>query len=454
MRKCIIQNDSADDCIATAARLRDAGKRIGHVAIPDLDASLRERRLALADIETVFGTSGTFVNVLHKWDSADQVTGEPPFVGEPVVLDWASVRDWPFERDSFLIFADYCGPSRLLSPREVLKAQIERAARAGFAVRASLEFEFHVLKETAETLRAKGFESVDFFAVDNRCWSSQSAAIHGDYIASLEEVVLEAGIGMFGLGLELGPGCFEATLRATGPLKAADDAVLFKTLTKAHARRSGMTASFMAQLGANFPGLSGHVHLSFCDKKTGAPLFHDASDSGNMSGTMRHAVAGLVDLAPELLALVAHTVNAYRRLTPGNWAPKTATWAVQNYAAAVRAVPAPEALARLEFRLPAADTNPYLAIATALGAALHGIENATGLPPPLVRGGPDETPEGVPPLPRSLAEAAERLDGSQAARAMFGNTFIDHFVATRIHEEVQLRRHVSAGERERYIEVV
>ena len=97
-----------------------------------------------------------------------------------------------------------------------------------------------------------------------------------------------------------------------------------------------------------------------------------------MGTTMRQAVAGVVGLTGDLTAMVAHTVNAYRRLAPGNWAPKTATWAVENYAAAVRAVPAPEDQARIEFRLPGADTNPYLAIAATLGAALHGIERGYG----------------------------------------------------------------------------
>ncbi|MDE0047283.1 MAG: glutamine synthetase, partial [bacterium] len=437
------------------SRLREAGKRIGHVVIPDLDASLRGRRLRLDDIATTFETSGTFVNVLHKWDTAEQVTGSPPFVGEPVVLDWTSVRDWPFEQDSFIVFADYDGPSRALSPRQVLATQVARAADAGYAVRAAMEFEFHVLKETAESLRMNGFgDPVELFAADNRCWGSQSAAIHSDYVTSLESLVCEAGIDLFSLGLELGPGCFEATLQAGDPLKAADDAVLFKTLTKAHARRQGMTASFMAQLGASHPGLSGHVHLSLADSATGKALFHDAAAADAMSATMRQAVAGVVGLTGDFTAMVAHTVNAYRRLAPGNWAPKTATWAVENYAAAVRALAPPENQARIEFRLPGADTNPYLAIAATLGAALHGIKRNMDLPAPITGGGPDDTPPGVPRLARSLAEAAERLDASKAARAIFGDTFIDHFVATRFHEDARLRRHVSAGERERYLEVV
>ncbi len=437
------------------SRLREAGKRIGHVVVPDLDASLRGRRLRLDDIATAFGTCGTFVNVLHKWDTAERITGSPPFVGEPVSLDWTSVRDWPFEHDSFIVFADYDGPSRALSPRHLLAAQIDRAAAAGYAVRAAMEFEFHVLKETAESLRTNGFgDDTGLFAADNRFWSTQSAAIHSDYVRSLDSLACEAGIDLFSLGLELGPGCFEATLRAGDPLKAADDAALFKTLAKAHARRQGMTASFMAQLGASHPGLSGHVHLSLCDSATGRTLFHDAGAGDAMSTTMRQAIAGVVGLTGDLTAMVAHTVNAYRRLAPGNWAPRTATWAIENYAAAVRAVPAPDEQARIEFRLPGADTNPYLAMAATLGAALHGIDAGMDLPAPMTGGGPDDTPPGVPRLARSLIEAAECLDASKAARAIFGDTFIDHFVATRVHEDEQLRRHVSAGERERYLEVV
>jgi len=430
------------------------GIRIVHVAIPDLDASLRERRLALGDVETAFGPGGTFVNVIHKWDTGESVYGAAPFVGEAMALDWASARDYPFEPDAALVFADYAGPSAALSPRELLKAQVARAAKMGFSVKAALEFEFHMLDESAQTLRAKGYENVDTFAVDNRCWSSQSAAIYGDVVADLEKVMQTAGVGLFGLGLELGPGCFEATLRATDPLRAADDAVLFKTFTKTFARRQGLTATFMAQLGANFSGLSGHVHLSLADAASGKPLFHDPRASDGMSQTMRRAIAGIVGLAPEALALAAHTVNAYRRLTPGNWAPRTATWAVQNYAAAVRAVPAPADLARLEFRLPASDTNPYLAIALTLGAALEGIRTKATLPPPIEKGGPDETPSGLPGLPHDLLEATERLDASRTARAIYGDTFIDHFVASRRHEEAMLRKHVSAFERARYIEAV
>ena len=116
--------------------------------------------------------------------------------------------------------------------------------------------------------------------------------------------------------------------------------------------------------------------------------------------------------------------------------------------------PSPAQWARLEFRLPASDTNPYLALALTLGAALEGIRTKAKLPPPIEKGGPDETPEGLPGLPHDLLEAADRLDASATARAIFGDTFIDYFVASRRHEEAVLRKHVSAFERARYIEAV
>lgn len=442
---------AADDLIGD---LTKNGVTTAHVGIFDLDGALRERRLALTDLAPYLDGGGTFVNVLHQWDTAESVHGSGPFVGEAIAIDPASARRYPFEPDAALLIADFTGPSGALSPRNLLRGLVERAAAAGYAVRCSLEFEFIVLDETAESIRAKGYDDLTPFAPDNRCWAGQSAAIYSDFVRELQELLEAADIGLYGLGLELGPGCFEATLGASDPLKAADDAALFKTFTKAFCRQRGLTASFMAQLSADYPGLGGHVHLSLADAKTAKGVFHDGGDGQRMSPTMRSFIAGLIELAPDSLALCCHTVNAYRRLTPGNWAPRTATWAVQDYSVAVRAVPEPQDVARLEFRLPAADTNPFLALAMVLGAGLYGIEKKTALPPAVEGHGPGSDPEGAPALPHDLLEAADRLDKCAAAREIFGNPFIDHFVATRRHEEAALRKHVSAFERARYIEAV
>ena len=166
---------------------------------------------------------------------------------------------------------------------------------------------------------------------------------------------------------------------------------------------------------------------------------------------MGHFIGGLVTQLPDLVAMCCHTANAYRRMVPGNWAPRTACWAEQNYRAAIRAVVESGDADRIEFRIPGADTNPFLALALTLGAGLWGIENAVEPPPPV-----EDDPFAAehPPLPRTLYDAAERIEGSAVARGLFGDAFIDHFAASRKREDDLCRREVSAFERARYIELV
>lgn len=436
------------------ARLKADRRDIVHAGIFDIFGTFRERRLAIDDLARVYGPGGTFVNVLPLWDAGESVFDAGPFVGEAVAIDPGSARPYPFEADAALVIADYAGRSAGLSPRNLLKAQIDRAARLGFGVRAALEFEFFVLEEDAASLRETGFTRLAAFAKDNRCWAGESAAGYAGFVRELRETLAAGDVKLLSLGLELGPGCFEATLREQEPLRAADDAAAFKMFTKAFCRRRGLTAAFMAQLAAELAGLSGHIHLSLHDRSSGRPLFPDANGPDGMSTLFRHFVGGLVALAPEALALTHHNVNSYRRHAPGNWAPKTASWAVQNYSVGVRVVPAPEDAARLEYRLPGADVNPYLGLAFVLGAGLWGIEHAVEPPPPFLGGGPNEMPKADVALPHDLFEAAERLAASQAAREIFGAPFIDHYARVCRVEEGALRRATGAPERARYLEVV
>ncbi len=425
-----------------------------HVGIFDLDAAFREQRLSRDQVRTALAGRYSFCNVLHKWDTGEAVYAAPPFVDEAVRIDPASLRRYPFEANAALFVADYAGPSRALSPREVLKAQLARADDMGFAVRAALEFEFIVLDESARSLRDKGYRDLVPYAEDNRCWSGTTAATNADFVADLEDMVATLGIPLHRLGMELGPGCFEATLGARDALAAADDAALFKVYTKAFCRRRDLTASFMAQLSTDFPGLSGHVHLSLVDKATGDPVFHDPADPRGMSQVLRGFVGGLVTRLPDCLALCSHTVNAYRRMVPGNWSPRSPTWGVGNYTAAVRVVAADPETARIEFRVPAADTNPFLALALAVGAGLRGVEGRVEPPEPVDGDAREVVPDGLRPLPRNLLEASERLAASDEARALFSDAFIDYFVRSRRREIEVADRHVSAFERARYIEVV
>lgn len=432
--------------------LTERGVSTVHLVLQDLDGGLRERRIRLADLERTIGKGSSFCDVLYQWDVGDSVFTPGPFVGEAIAADNASLRGYPFEPHAAWVMADFAGPSAAVSPRRVLQTQIERAAAMGLEVRAGFEFEWLLYSETAESLRAKSWGPMTPFAPDNRCWDAISAAINAELIAEHQAVLDGADIPLVGLGMELGAGCLEASLGTTGALAAADNAAFFKAATKAFYRRKGLSACFMAQPDMGAPGLSGHIHLSLVDR-TGRELFRGPSTS-EPTEDARHFMGGVLSLLPELAALPLHTVNAWRRLSPGNWAPRTATWSVQNYSTGIRAVLGDHAGARLEFRIPGADVHPHLGLAMFLAAGLTGLEEKREAPPPVTGDGRLEPPAGTPPLPRDLHAAAEALSASTTARRLFGDAFVERFAASRFHEFDSLRRAVSAAERARYFEAV
>ncbi len=216
-----------------------------------------------------------------------------------------------------------------------------------------------------------------------------------------------------------------------------------------------MMATFMAKWSKDWPGQSGHIHTSLTRKSDGKAAFHDAAKPHNMSDEMRWYVGGQQKLMPELLAMVACTVNSYSRLIPGFWAPTTATWGVENRTCALRVIPGGASSQRVEYRIAAADINPYLALAVAIGSGLYGIENkiepdADGRRQRLRQEIPEE-PLAAAHADRSVRVAAEK---SKAGRALFGDDFVEHFAASREWEDREFRRAITDWELARYFEII
>jgi glutamine synthetase len=434
-----------------AQALSEADASIVHVGIFDLFGIFRQRRFRKDDLLAT-AEDARFVNCLPEWDCLDHLFGDGPFVSEPIAFDPDSVRPFPFEPAAAYLVAEFAGPSASYAPREILRTQIERVKKLGIEVRAGFEFEFIVLEETAQSLRAKNFDSLEAAWPDNRCWSGHITAMRTDFVRDAEQTLEKADVPLYLMGGEFGPGTFEATLRSRQALRAADDAAYFRQFVRTVARRQNRTASFMAQLGADYPGIGGHVNVSLHEAGTGRNLFAGSDGPDSMSPMARHFIAGMIEVVPQAFPLCAHSVNAYRRLALGSWAPKTVSWAPWNYAAAVRTVPAPARSARLEFRLPGADCNVHLSLALMLAAGLHGIELKLEPPPPIERGGPNEVPSGVPQLPHDLYEATKRFEASALARSLFGDKFVDRFAKACFVEDSALQKAVSVEERKRYLE--
>lgn len=435
------------------AALQEINARSVHIGMVDPEGEFRDKLVSAEKAIKLGQTGYPFCEVLYFWDIAEKAYKDGAFIDRPARLFADSVRKYPFAADTALCLADFTGDFGRRSPRNVCMALLAEAADMGFDVLSAFEFEFFVFDETPETLRSKGFRDLTHFAPGNRTYSLQTSALHGELLEGLDETMTTMGIGLDAIHTELGPGCFEAPLAYSRGMKSPDDAMLFKNFTRAYFSRNDLTVSFMSKLSPALSGQSGHLHVSLRDAE-GNPVFSDPGAPDGLSRTARHFIGGLVKLMPELLAMCASSVNAYKRLVPGAWAPTSSNWGVQNRTAAVRVInDVPEAT-RIEFRVPSADTNPYLALALCLGAGLHGIRNA--IEP---ASGSDENFYAVKPVaetafPRDLGEAAARLDRSLVARDIFGADFIDSFVGARKFEYAEYQKHVSEWEIRRYLGVV
>jgi glutamine synthetase len=195
------------------------------------------------------------------------------------------------------------------------------------------------------------------------------------------------------------------------------------------------------------------VHQSIWDAEGKNNLFFDAQDSNNMSPLMKSFVAGQLLCLPEILPLIAPTINSYKRLVEGAWAPTTLTWGVDNRTVALRALTGGNKSCRLETRVVGADTNPYLAIAACLAAGLYGIKHNLELKQPATLGN-GYADESNGRLSKNLNEATHKMKESKIANELLGESFVNHFAQTREWEWREFSKKVTDWELKRYFEII
>jgi glutamine synthetase len=450
-----------DDVRGVARYLDEQGIAHHKVGVFDIDGILRgkylERGKFLSSLEKGMG----FCDVVLGWDSGDvlydnvKVSGwHTGYRDAPVELDVSTMRLMPFEPGTVFVLGGFAGPGYgEVCPRAVLRRTIEKANAMGFTPFAALEYEFFVFDETPYSAREKGYRNLRPFTPGMFGYSVLRSTVHHELYHELLTSMAAFDCAIEGLHTETGPGVIEAAIGVDHALRAADKGALFKTFTKALMQRHGLMATFMAKWSAQYPGQSGHVHVSLYDREAKVNRFHAEGGDG-MSETMRHFLAGQVKYMPDVLPMVCSTINAYRRMVPGMWAPTSSNWGVENRTTAVRAIPAGPKGTRSEYRIGPADANPYLALAAALGTGLRGIEEKLPLPP-AVEGNAYTAPgECSVPLPTTLATAADRFAASTVARDLYGDTFVDHFAATRHWEDREHRKYVTDYDLQRYFEII
>lgn len=438
-------------------------RNLSHVKMGafDADGILRGKYLGRDKFFGALDSGAGFCDVVLGWDSNDQLYDNVTYTGwhtaypdAPIRIVPDTCRDLPLENGMLFFLAEFAQKAEAICPRGVLRRVVEKARAMGFEPKSALEYEFFVFEETPHSVREKHYRNLKPISPGFFGYSVLRNSVHAEFYRDLLALCEGMDMGLEGLHTETGAGVLEAAIRVDDSLASADKAALFKTFTKVLAQRRGWMASFMAKWSKDWPGCGGHIHVSLWDKKKGSSAFFDDKDPHRMSKTMRHFVAGQQALMPELLAMVAPTVNSYRRLIPGFWAPTSATWGVENRTTALRVIPGSAKSQRVEYRVAAADGNPYLTLSAALASGLWGVENKLELGAPIVGNAYDKKHPAKLDLPRTLMEAAHRLKGSKAARALFGDEFVDHYAATREWEEREFRKHVSDWELDRYFEII
>ena len=438
-------------------------RQLSHVKVGvfDIDGVMLGKYMSRNKFFSSLENGFAFCDVVLGWDSKDKLYDNAKYTGWHTGYPDAQVRILPhscrelaFEDNQLLFIAEFDGPAGKICPRAVLRRVIEKAAMMGFDAFAALEYEFFMFDETPDSVRAKGFRNLKPITPDNFGYSIIRNTVHAELYHQILNMGEVMDFPIESLHTETGPGVIEAAIAVDHAAAAGDKAALFKTCMKILAQRNNMMATFMAKWSPNYPGQSGHIHVSLRHKDGSGSAFYDPSKTHHMSQIQAHFLAGQQKLMPELLSLFSPTVNSYTRLIPGFWAPTDATWGVENRTTALRVIPGNDKSQRIEYRLGSADANPYLALAAALGSGLYGIEHRLE-PEPEVKGNSyDQSHNQELALPPTLWDAAQRLKQSEAAQTLFGREFVEHFAATREWEEREFRRHVTDWELDRYFEII
>jgi glutamine synthetase len=339
-----------------------------------------------------------------------------------------------------------------VSPRRILRRQLERAAAAGLHPAAGSELEFFLFDETYSSARELGYQELRTSQAYVEDYHVLSSGFVESVIGTIRNDVDASGIPVeFSKG-EWGPGQHEINLRYAEALEMADRHVIYKLAAKEIAAAQGRSLTFMAKWHHDHAGNSLHIHLSMADA-SGAPAFAgDEPLPGTQvasSPTFRHALAGMLEHAGDLSLLFAPNPNSYKRYQEGTFAPTRIAWSYDNRTVGFRVVGHGPSL-RMECRIPGGDANPYLAYAGLIAAALDGIERK--LEPEPAFAGDAYAAADLPRVPRNLDRAIELFGASAFTRKAFGDEVVEHLLHFARTEAAAAARSVTDFERARWFE--
>ena len=449
-----------------AIRMREIDTVV--VALTDMQGRLQGKRFHakfFLDEVTAHGTEAcayllavdTEMNTVDGYELASWDNGYGDFM---LVPDMATLRVLPWQPGTALVLADVFGvdgasPVRV-SPRQVLRAQMSRAAELGWTPLAGTELEFVVYEGSYEQAWDSGYRGMVPANRYNADYSVLGTGRIEPLLRDIRNSMAGAGLTVESAKGECNLGQHEIAFRYADALTTADQHVIYKTGAKEIAASHGYALTFMAKPNAA-EGNSCHIHLSFRDAAGGSPVMAGDGPYG-LSPVGASMVAGLLAGLRELTLLLAPTINSYKRYASASFAPTTVAWGPDNRTCALRLVGHGPSL-RVECRVPGGDVNPYLALAGLVAAALSAVSSSSlpgaprallELPPPVT--GNAYAATGLPRVPATLDEALALWESSELAAEAFGKDVVGHYATMARVELDAYRSAVTDWELRRYFE--
>jgi len=360
-----------------------------------------------------------------------------------VTPDMATLRRIPWLEGTALVLGDvgwHDGSPVQPSPRQVLRAQIERAESLGLTPMVGSELEFYLLKETYAEAHASGYTGLTPSVPYILDYHILATTYDEPLMRALRNGMQAAGMRVETSKGEAWPGQQELNFRFSDALTMADNHTIYKNGAKEIAFLHGCAITFMAKPFEDWIGNSCHIHSS---------LFRgDEAVFASDDALFGRWLAGQIACAKELAVFFAPTVNSYKRYAAGSWAPTTLAWGNDNRTCGFRVVGHGKAR-RVETRIPGGDVNPYLAFAALIASGLHGLEQELEAPPPLEGNAYESDAER---FPSTLRDAIAALETGAMARAAFGDQVVDHYLNYARTEQGLFDRFVTDWERKRYFE--
>lgn len=426
------------------------------IAVCDLDGVLRGKKIIKDKLIAGLNKGIGFSDVILGWDIQDTLytegaisNWETGYGDIPVLIDMESKKINPLDNNSQFYFGDMKGRLQEVCPRSLLKRIKNYAKDNGYLANVSCEYEFVLLDETSFSVREKNYKNLRPISTSVQAYSvletNNLQSLFRDIISSCN--VMELPIE--GIHPETGEGVYESALLHTDPIRAADNALLFKMIVKLIAQKHHKLATFIPKIMNDKAGQGGHIHISLNDTK-GHSIFYDEDAQLNISAKMKHFIGGIQKLTPEILCMTVPTINGFKRLVPGSWAPTNNEWGIENRTCGIRVIGKDSRSMHIEYRISGSDINPYIAISAILGAGIWGINNRIEPKSPVT--GNAYLLEHT--LPTNLDETAKMLKCSQIARELFGNEFVEHYAYSREWEAKQYAKSVTNWELERYLETI